>query len=405
MAKVHRKKGIGINVYEAALARYRQLYEQFDTVVVSFSGGKDSTAALQVCIEVAREYDRLPVIAHFWDEEAIHPETIEYVHRVAAMPEVELLWYCLEVKHRNACSRRSPWWHCWDSECPELWVRDMPAQAITELEGFERGAAMPEAAFLPFMDVSRYGQVAQVRGLRASESLRRYRAVAQRTTDNWIGQGQVWQGKNGRVRTNQTPVSPIYDWTDSDVWEAPKRLGWDYNRAYDVMRKAGISRHDQRVCPPYGEEPLRGLYQYAECWPHLWGKMIHRVPGATTAARYSRTELYGFGDVELPPGKSWREWFFDLLEMQPKSERGEMQQALSRALKDHARKTQRDVPEVEPDLVTGISWKQLCMIAVRGDLKGRRIGQLNTAASAARAKLGISLEEALELESGSGIDA
>ena len=76
---------------------------------------------------------------------------------------------------------------------------------------------------------------------------------------------------------------------------APAQFGWDHNAAYDVMEYAGISHNDQRCAPPYGEEPMRGLWTFAVCFPEIWDKMSRRVPGAATAARYSTTELYAFG--------------------------------------------------------------------------------------------------------------
>ena len=45
----------------------------------------------------------------------------------------------------------------------------------------------------------------------------------------------------------------------------------------------GVSKHEQRVCVTFGEEPMRGLWQYKVGWPELWAKMCGRVPGAATA--------------------------------------------------------------------------------------------------------------------------
>ena len=129
--KIRSKEFQEQNVYDAAKERIRYLYQRFDHVVVSFSGGKDSTALLNVTIEVARELGRLPVRTVFFDEEAIHPPTIEYVERTRQRPEVEMEWYCLEFKHRNACSNEEPFWYCWDSEKQDLWVRPIPENVIT----------------------------------------------------------------------------------------------------------------------------------------------------------------------------------------------------------------------------------------------------------------------------------
>ena len=98
----------------------------------------------------------------------------------------------------------------------------------------------------------------------------------------------------GSSQGNIYKVYPVYDWSTKDIWTAPKKYGWDYNPAYDLMDKMGIKPNDQRCAPPYGEEPMRGLYQFRELFPDIWGKMQTRVDGAATAARYSNTVLsYG----------------------------------------------------------------------------------------------------------------
>jgi len=83
VSKIRKKKNIDIDVYTKTIERINYLYDRFDNIVVSFSGGKDSTAVLNCTIEVARKRNKLPVKAVFFDEEAIHPPTIEYVDRVS----------------------------------------------------------------------------------------------------------------------------------------------------------------------------------------------------------------------------------------------------------------------------------------------------------------------------------
>ena len=43
------------NVYEAAKERRAFLYDEFDEVIVSISGGKDSSVIYHLAMEVARE--------------------------------------------------------------------------------------------------------------------------------------------------------------------------------------------------------------------------------------------------------------------------------------------------------------------------------------------------------------
>jgi predicted phosphoadenosine phosphosulfate sulfurtransferase len=366
------------NVYEAALDRFRTLYDRFDKVVISFSGGKDSTVCLQLALQVAHERNRLPLDVYYWDEEAIPPETNDYVRRVGQRPDVRLKWLCIPIRHRNACSRTQPWWHPWNPKEEHLWVYPLPPEAQTEMDGFYWGAQVPDIAYRVYGP--EHGLIADVRGLRADESMRRYRAVTSRVKDNWIA------GPKDRYCH---PVSPIYDWTTMDVWTAPRLFGWDYNRAYDIYAMAGISLAQQRVCPPFGEEPLERLWCYAQCWPDLWHRMLKRVHGAATAGRYARTELYGYGTLKRPPGLSWRDWTWQLLDLYPPDLKAAVASSVKRCVTAHQAKTRRPIPEEAPDLLTGISWKFLAQIANRGDLKGRKSAGMIEKANMARIRLGL----------------
>lgn len=382
MAKL-KKTSAGTDVLTAARERFATLFDRFDHVSVSFSGGKDSTVCLHLALEAARERGRLPLDVLFWDEEAIHDQTIEYVERVRAMPEVRLRWLCVPIRHRNACSRQQPYWYPWAEEDRALWCRPLPEGAERSIPGFSRGMTMPESAPRAFpRDV---GTWADVRGLRADESVRRYGAVSKRMKDNWIGgPSKHWW-----------PVSPIYDWTTVDVWTAPKLFGWDYNKTYDLLLMAGVSPSQQRVCPPFGEEPLERLPLYAVCWPELWSKMVGRVHGAATAARYAQSELYAFGEQRKPKGMTWRDWTFALLDLYPPDLRETIAGNINRLIADQAEKAKRSIPETEPDPLTGLSWKFLAMIANRGDLKGRKRQMLGAKADVVRKRLGVTYEDML----------
>ena len=77
------------NVYDAALERIRYLFDEFEDVSVSYSGGKDSTVILELSLIVAKEKGRLPLKVMFIDQEAEWTYTIDEVRRVMNLKEVD----------------------------------------------------------------------------------------------------------------------------------------------------------------------------------------------------------------------------------------------------------------------------------------------------------------------------
>ena len=55
------KRFLGMDVYTAARLRLEEVFDSFERVYVSFSGGKDSGVAVQLALDVAREKGRLPL--------------------------------------------------------------------------------------------------------------------------------------------------------------------------------------------------------------------------------------------------------------------------------------------------------------------------------------------------------
>jgi predicted phosphoadenosine phosphosulfate sulfurtransferase len=367
--KIAKKQAIDRSVLDLARERIDEAFKLFDTVAVSFSGGKDSTVCLHLALDAAQARGKNLIVFHY-DEEAIPLETEDYVRRVAAMPGLEMRWYCVPIQHRNACTRKQPYWYPWAPEDEAKWVRPLPPEAITfdMVPGFpseiSKRPTMPDSVPLLFEALD-YGRTAMVMGIRADESLTRTRAILMRHSDTrpYI---RPWA-------ENLFKVYPIYDWSTADVWTAPAQFGWDHNAAYDVMEYAGISHNDQRCAPPYGEEPMRGLWTFAVCFPEIWDKMSRRVPGAATAARYSTTELYAYGGIpEKPAGMSWPAFVRQWIEKHPQPYRGEIAARVKRWIDGHYDKTTEVIAPRAPHPVTGISWQFLMVIAMRGDYKDRK---------------------------------
>lgn len=387
--KLRQKKYLHQNVWDKSKDRIRYLYEQFDQVIVSFSAGKDSTAVLHAALEVAKDLKKLPLKVVFFDEEAIHPPTIDYARRVSKNPDIDFKWYCLEVKHRNACSNEEPFWYCWDKEKKDKWIYDLPEEGITEHPEFVKGESFQD--FSDHMFPQSWGNIALITGVRTQESFRRMKAVSIKKNDNYIASA---------VNGNLHKCHPIYDWSSEDVWLAVHKFGWDYNKTYDIFNQTKLYNKflTQRVCPPFGEEPLRGLWIYAECFPNMWHKMLDRVKGVATAWRYANTELYGIGKKVKPEDISYKEWADVVLESYDASVLNTVKSNINSIIKRHYNKTNDLIDEVEPHPLTGTSWSFICKLAIKGDFKGRTAPALEGLAISARKKMGIdSFDQAIRM--------
>ena len=345
--RIRKKEYLDKNVYEKAKERIETIYDRFDKVVVSFSGGKDSTAVLNCALEVAKKRNALPLEVVFFDEEAIHPPTIEYVKRISQKPEIDLKWYCLEVKHRNACSNEEPFWFCWDKNKKDKWVREMPEQAITYHPNLKKGMSFQE--FSPYLYDKTKGSVAMLVGIRTEESLRRYQVIARKKNDPFISSHS--DGNN-----NQYRCFPIYDWSSKDVWIAVNKLDWDYNRTYDIYNRTDLYNLflKQRVCPPFGEEPLRGLYLYAQCFPELWEKMLNRVQGVATAWRYSNTSLYSNSNNK-PENMTYKQYLNVIIDSYEPYSKNEVKKTINKYIKGHFNKTAQPIADEDTHPLSGCS--------------------------------------------------
>ena len=359
------------DVVTLAKERVRRAYEMFDTIAVAFSGGKDSTATLNVVLEVAEELEKTPVEVFFYDEEAIPVQTEEYVRRISKDPRVNLRWLCFPIKARNACSRRQPFWYPWNPDKKEKWVREFPPEGVMELPNLPKEFIMKHdhadlmgALFPP----DKYGTVGICLGIRAQESLSRLRSVTAKQYENYIvkSDDKTDQG-------NIHKVYPVYDWRHKDVWTAPKVFGWDYNEAYDRMDMAGIPISLQRCSPAYGQEPLQKLWSYRTAFPEVWDKMSVRVEGANTASKYALTSVYSYGGrPEKPDGWKWEEFLAHFIGKYPKDVQKHLSKRIKSEIKAHYTKTRDPILAHAVHPQTGVSWDFLLMLAMRTDEKNRK---------------------------------
>ncbi len=127
------------------------------------------------------------------------------------------------------------------------------------------------------------------------------------------------------------------------------------------------------------------LWTWAQCFPDLWDRMCERVPGAASAARYAKTELYSYGETSKPSNvaseEAWKVHIQHLLAQHPEGVRRAIARKMREMVRRHYKRT-GGLPilpfAAHPD--SGLSWETLAMIAERADLKHRRKAFLMVAA-------------------------
>jgi len=363
--RVLSKVPVDADVLTLARDRLRHVYEHFDHVAVAWSGGKDSTVVLNLAIEAAREHGRLPVRAIFWDEECIPMQTEALALRVRERPEVAFEWLTVPTRYHNSCSIEHPHWYPWAPEEEHLWVRPKPPGTISELPGYaiypKEGRTFHMGANGYLFDPGVHGRSCLLMGIRAEESMMRTRAVLFRSTESWLHEHPTTRGPLMKAY-------PVYDWRVADVWRAMHEFGWDYNEAYDHMAMHGIAPRNQRISSPFHVEAVKGLTTYAAVYPEIADRMLARVPGAATAARYADGELFGFGSMpEKPVGVPWVEWCVALIEQHSPGRQRYLADRLAEELRLHASKTRDPILPSAPHPWTGVSWGYLAKLAIRDD--------------------------------------
>ena len=321
------KKYLEKNVYEALQDRLKFIFDNFDNIYVSFSGGKDSGLLLNMVLSYKRRNKIAKKIGVFHqDFEAQYQTTTDFVSRMFEnnLRDIEPYWVCLPMGSRCAVSNYQMNWYPWDPDKEELWVRPMPKMPyIINMDNnpfdFYRYKMVQEdlyAEFGEWYSRQKKGKTICLLGIRADESLNRYRAYA--NDRKTIMQGNQWTTKMGE---NWWNAYPIYDWTTKDVWIANGKFDYDYNRIYDLFWKAGLSISQMRVASPYHESAKESLNLYRVLEPATWVRVVSRVQGANFGAIYGSSHALGARKIELPPGHTWRSYVKFLLATLPEAMR------------------------------------------------------------------------------------
>jgi len=370
-------------VLQATKSRISKIFDNFENIYVSFSGGKDSSVMMHLVMDEAIKRERKVGILLI-DLEAQYMDTIKHVYKMVEMyrGSIEMHWVCIPLLLRNAVSNYAPRWACWDPERENDWVRGMPDEAKTEKD---YPFVIPKMEFEEFMVLfgewySGYGKksTAAFIGIRADESLHRYMAIASEKK-GLLFEDCKWTTK---IAKNLYNVYPIYDWKTEDIWiYHGKYRKKPHNEIYDKMNMAGVKLSQQRLCQPYGDDQRRGLWLYHILEPETWYKLIARVNGVNSGALYVRENgnMTGYNKITKPPGHTYESFCNLLLRTMPKKTRDHYAYRFKKFISGWKDRGYKEIPqEAPPELESKCwapSWRRMCKVMLRNDYWCKGLGQ------------------------------
>jgi predicted phosphoadenosine phosphosulfate sulfurtransferase len=375
------KEYLDKTVLEASRERIKNIFDNFENYYISFSGGKDSTVMTHLVMEEAIKRNK-KVGLLIIDLEAQYTHTINHIREIVEeyRDNIDLHWFCGELLLRNAVSDFQPKWVCWDENNKNIWVREKPLECsdLSQYDFF-----IPKMEFEEFMVL--FGKwyakdklTAGFIGIRADESLHRYRAIVSEKKDLTF-KNYKWTTKIDSFVYN---VYPIYDWKTEDIWLFhSKYKHYSYNKIYDLMTRAGVKFSNQRLCQPYGDDQKKGLWLYHILEPETWYKLLNRVSGVNYGSLYiqERGNINGYNNITKPNNHTWESYTNYLLKSLPYKMQEHYKERFTKFIVGWLKRGYKKIPDEAPHELEvkcwAPSWKRMTRCILRNDYYCKGIGQ------------------------------
>jgi predicted phosphoadenosine phosphosulfate sulfurtransferase len=308
------------NVYDATQERLKFIFENFERIYLSFSGGKDSGVMLNLVLDYMRANGITQKIGiQILDNEANYTHSLEFMHSILEknLDLLDVYWCCLPITLPCTVSSYAIDWQCWGERDKARWIRPMPDKPyIVNMSNHPFPFFREDMTYDHFWDgfaewYSQGKRCANLIGIRAVESLNRFRAIM--NAEKQMLDGKQWTKKNTEHTYN---VYPIYDWRTEDIWTANAKFEWEYNKLYDVFYRAGVPIKKMRVASPFMSESKSSLGMYRVIDSECWARLCARVQGANFIATYGKQLSYH--SFTLPAGHTWKSFVRFLLDTLPK---------------------------------------------------------------------------------------
>jgi len=280
------KKYIDANVYEEAKKRIVHVINTFDKIYVSFSGGKDSLVTLELTEEVYRDLgitEKINVI--FRDEELIPDDVMQFVQEKYHSGKYNFKYFAAPMKSNKFILGETFSYIQWDPN--REWIRPKPEFAITG----EKGVIYDQYTMDALAVGAEKGKIAFLTGIRADESLVRFRSCINKKNENYINATDI---KNVKL------VKPIFDWTENDVFKYFYDNKIEYCGIYDNQMLNG---EGLRVSTPLHAESAKRFGKIRTIYPQFYQQIVNIFPEMIVQDRYW-DEYDRYGIIEKYP-HSW----------------------------------------------------------------------------------------------------
>jgi predicted phosphoadenosine phosphosulfate sulfurtransferase len=364
------KKYINSNVLTEARNRISFVFDNFEKIYLSFSGGKDSTVMLHLVMDEAIKRKR-KIGVLFIDLEGQYKLTIDHINEM--FNEYSNMIYkfhiCLPIILRNAVSVYEPRWICWDPG--KEWIREMPKDCISDqryFSFFKYGMEFEE--FTPAFGkwYSKDKLTACFVGIRSDESLNRYRTIVRKNKTKY--KNKNWTTWYGEWLYN---IYPIYDWRTRDIWIYNYKFKKRYNHLYDLMTQAGLTIHQQRICQPYGDDQRKGLWLFQIIEPETWAKVVARVAGANSGKEFVKYSGSVSGQIKIskPDNITWQKFCKIIISSNPEKMSEHYRNKIFIYLRWYEERGYRHgIPDENSngkEDKKSPSWKRICKMLLRND--------------------------------------
>jgi predicted phosphoadenosine phosphosulfate sulfurtransferase len=299
---------INRTVEDVVHERISYVFDEFENIVVSISGGKDSTVLAWLALREAHRRGR-KIGIFFLDEEVVYQSTVEQVRHIMELyPEnTTKLWVQIEFNLTNAVSVAEGQLIVWERGKHDMWMRKKESDSIQYKPwDREKETVRDKNKGFGFYDALENFQrsrkdTAFLVGVRATESPNRWRAVSK----NPGYQKTCWCTK---MPGGNVSFYPLYDWNFHDIWKFIYDNDIRYSKIYDYQWKKGYPIQEIRVSSLIHERAFKALVDLPEFEPKTYDRLIKRIQGITVGQLYGKDSRM-LRVRKLPKNyKDWREY-------------------------------------------------------------------------------------------------